>query len=173
MKKSLFTVIAAMVMSMACACALAYNPGERTMHLLGQTLNSTKHPVHLVVEKTMEDKTGIPFIRMDQGSPGLPMNKYGIEAEKKALDSGICSQYPAASGVKELKEAASRFVKAFIDIDINPEGCVPTTGSGAASFGSYSSAIAVLIVSFFINYRLSFYLTYKLYHRKTTFSSRY
>lgn len=56
MKKSFFTVIAAMVMSMACACAFAFNPGERTMHLLGQTLNSTKHPVHLVIEKTMDMK---------------------------------------------------------------------------------------------------------------------
>ena len=91
----------------------------------------------LLVAQYLERKTGIPMIRMDQGSPGLPNNKYGIEAEKKALDSGICSQYPAASGVKELKEAASRFVKAFIDIDINPEGCVPTTGSVAASFGSF------------------------------------
>lgn len=91
----------------------------------------------LLVAKYIEDQTGIPFIRMDQGSPGLPMNKIGIEAEKRALESGIGSQYPAADGVKELKEAASRFVKAFIDIDITPRSCIPTTGSVAASFGSF------------------------------------
>ena len=91
----------------------------------------------LLVAQYLEKKTGIPFIRMDQGSPGLPVNRYGIEAEKKALDSGIGSQYPAAAGVSELKAAASRFAKAFIDIDINPRGCVPTTGSVAASFGSF------------------------------------
>ena len=91
----------------------------------------------LLVAKYIEDHTGIPFIRMDQGSPGLPMNKIGIEAEKRALESGIGSQYPAADGVKELKEAASRFVKAFIDIDITPRSCIPTTGSVAASFGSF------------------------------------
>ena len=91
----------------------------------------------LLVAQYLENKTGIPFIRMDQGSPGLPINKYGVEAEKKALDSGIGSQYPAAAGVAELKKAASRFVKAFIDIDIDPRGCVPTTGSVAASFGSF------------------------------------
>ena len=56
MRKSLFTAISTLALSMACACALAYNPGERTMHLLGQTLNSTKHPVHLVLEKTMDMK---------------------------------------------------------------------------------------------------------------------
>jgi len=91
----------------------------------------------LLVAQYLENKTGIPFIRMDQGSPGLPINKYGVEAEKRALDSGMGSQYPAAAGIRELKDAASMFIKAFINIDINPEGCVPTTGSVAASFGSF------------------------------------
>lgn len=91
----------------------------------------------LLVAQYLEKKTGIPFIRMDQGSPGLPINKYGVEAEKKALDSGIGSQYPAAAGVPELKDAASRFIKAFIDVDVTPRSCVPTTGSVAASFGSF------------------------------------
>ena len=91
----------------------------------------------LLVAQWLEQKTGIPFIRMDQGSPGLPANKYGIEAEKRALDSGIGSQYPAAAGVTELKEAASQFVKAFINVDITPRACIPTTGSVAGSFGSF------------------------------------
>lgn len=91
----------------------------------------------LLVAQYLEQKTGIPFIRMDQGSPGLPINKYGVEAEKRALDSGIGSQYPAAAGVKELKEAASEFVKAFINIDISPRACLPTVGSVAGSFGSF------------------------------------
>ena len=91
----------------------------------------------LLAASYLEQKTGIPFVRMDQGSPGLPINRYGVEAEKRALDSGIGSQYPAAAGVPELKEAASAFVKAFIDVDIAPRGCVPTTGSVAASFGSF------------------------------------
>lgn len=91
----------------------------------------------LLVASRLEQLTGIPFIRMDQGSPGLPANKIGIEAEKAALDKGLGSQYPAAAGVSELKEAASRFVKAFIDIDISPRACLPTTGSVAASFGAF------------------------------------
>lgn len=91
----------------------------------------------LLVAQYLEQKTGTPFIRMDQGSPGLPANRYGIEAEKRALDSGIISQYPAAAGVKELKEAASQFVKAFIDVDISPRCCVPTVGSVAGSFGAF------------------------------------
>lgn len=91
----------------------------------------------LLVAQYLEQKTGIPFIRMDQGSPGLPVNRHGVEAEKRALDRGIGSQYPAAAGVKELKDAASEFVKAFINIGIKPEGCLPTVGSVAGSFGSF------------------------------------
>ena len=36
----------------------------------------------LLVAQYLEKETGIPFVRMDQGSPGLPANQYGIEAEK-------------------------------------------------------------------------------------------
>ena len=91
----------------------------------------------LLVASRLEELTGIPFIRMDQGSPGLPANRIGIEAEKAALDRGVGSQYPAAAGVAELKAAASRFVKAFVDIDISPAAGVPTTGSVASSFGAF------------------------------------
>ena len=91
----------------------------------------------LLVAQYLEKQTGIPFIRMDQGSPGLPVNSYGVEAEKAALDRGVGSQYPAAAGVPELKKEASRFVKAFMDIDVSPRSCVPTVGSVAGSFGSF------------------------------------
>ena len=91
----------------------------------------------LLVAQYLEQKTGIPFIRMDQGSPGLPVNKYGVEAEKEALDRGVGSQYPAAAGIKELKDAAHEFIKAFINVDVSARACVPTTGSVAGSFGSF------------------------------------
>ena len=91
----------------------------------------------LLVAQYLEQKTGMPFIRMDQGSPGLPCNTFGIDAEKKALDAGANNQYPAAAGVPELKDAASRFVKAFMDIDISARACIPTVGSVAGSFGAF------------------------------------
>ena len=91
----------------------------------------------LLVAQYLEKATGIPFIRMDQGSPGLPVNRYGVEAEKKALDRGVGSQYPAAAGVPELKNEASRFVKAFLDVEVSARSCVPTVGSVAGSFGSF------------------------------------
>ena len=91
----------------------------------------------LLVAQYLEKETGIPFIRMDQGSPGLPVNQAGVEAEKAALDRGVGSQYPAAAGVPELKNEASRFVKAFMNVDVSPRSCVPTVGSVAGSYGSF------------------------------------
>lgn len=91
----------------------------------------------VAVARDLETGSGIPFIRMDQGSPSLPINRYGVEAEKAALDAGLCGSYPPADGIPVLKEAASRFVKAFIDIDISPKGCIPTVGSIEASFACF------------------------------------
>ena len=91
----------------------------------------------LLVAQYLEKETGIPFIRMDQGSPGLPVNREGVKAEIEALESGIGSQYPAAAGIPELKNAASEFIKAFMDLEISPRSCVPTVGSVMGSFSSF------------------------------------
>lgn len=91
----------------------------------------------LLLASRLEQITGIPFIRMDQGVPGLKPCQIGIDAEKKALDSGIASMYPAAEGIPVLKNEAARFVKAFLDVDISPVSCIPVTGSVAGSFGSF------------------------------------
>ena len=58
----------------------------RTLHV-GDLSTATIGDMVLVAQY-LEQKTGIPFIRMDQGSPSLPMNHYGIEAEIAALESG-------------------------------------------------------------------------------------
>ena len=65
----------------------------------------------VLLASALEQRTGIPFIRMDQGVPGLSPNQVGIAAEKAALDTGIAAIYPAAEGVPELKRETSRFVK--------------------------------------------------------------
>lgn len=91
----------------------------------------------VLLSQYLENKTGIPFVRMDQGSPTLPINKYGVEAEIEALEKGIGNQYPPAAGIPELNSAASEFIKAFIDVDIPSSCIVPTTGSVEASFASF------------------------------------
>lgn len=70
------------------------------------------------------------------GVPGLPPSAIGVQAECEALQRGVASVYPIIDGIPEVKEQASRFVKAFIDTDINPQGCIPTVGSMQASFAA-------------------------------------
>lgn len=84
-----------------------------------------------------EKASGVEFIKMEMGVPGLPPSHIGVEAEIKALQNGIASLYPDINGLPELKKAASDFIKAYIDIDINPEGCVPVTGSMQGTYAAF------------------------------------
>ena len=84
-----------------------------------------------------EEKSGVEFIKMEMGIPGLPAAKVGVDAQVKALQDGIANLYPNIQGLPELKEEASRFVKAFIGIDIAPEGCIPVSGSMQGTFASF------------------------------------
>lgn len=84
-----------------------------------------------------EAESGVEFIKMEMGVPGLPASSVGVKAEIDALKNGIASLYPDINGLPQLKEEASRFIKAFINIDINPEGCVPVTGSMQGTFASF------------------------------------
>lgn len=84
-----------------------------------------------------EKESGVEFIKMEMGIPGLPAAKVGVDAQIKSLQEGIAHSYPDIQGYPELKRQASRFVKAFIDIDIKPEGCVPVCGSMQGTFASF------------------------------------
>lgn len=85
----------------------------------------------------IEKASGTHFIRMEMGVPGLPASEIGINAEIAALKSGIANSYPSIEGIPELKQEISRFVKLFLDIDVNENGCVPCTGSTSGSFISF------------------------------------
>lgn len=88
----------------------------------------------------LERETGIPVIHMELGSPGFAPNRIGVEAEKAALDAGIGSKYPPTDGLPVLKEASSRFVKAFLNIDWAPKYHIPTVGSMLGAFGALAAA---------------------------------
>ena len=84
-----------------------------------------------------EKQSGVEFIKMEMGIPGLPAAEVGVRAQIKALEDGIAHSYPDIQGYPELKAQASRFVKAFIGVDIAAEGCVPVSGSMQGTFASF------------------------------------
>ncbi len=91
----------------------------------------------VAVAEELEKMAGQKFVHFEMGSPGLPASRIGIDAQKAALDRGIPAVYPSVLGITPLKNNASRFVKAFLDIDVNPEGCLPTVGSMMGTFASF------------------------------------
>ena len=97
--------------------------------------SSIREIVQLV--NKIEEKTGVKFVRMEMGVPGLPAPAIGVEAEIAALKSGVASVYPDISGLQSLKEETSRFIKLFLNVDIDPEGCIPTVGSMMGAMVSF------------------------------------
>ena len=89
------------------------------------------------IARIMETQTGMEFLHLEMGVPGLPPEKAGVEAECRALQSGVASQYPNMFGIPELKQQASRFIRAFLDVGVAPQGCIPTVGSMQGSFTAF------------------------------------
>jgi aspartate/methionine/tyrosine aminotransferase len=85
----------------------------------------------------IETESGISYIRMEMGAPGLSASGIGTDAEIDALNRGVASIYPNIEGIKPLKDETSRFIKLFLDLDINPHGCIPTVGSMMGSMVSF------------------------------------
>ncbi len=81
----------------------------------------------------VEEKSGVKFLRMEMGVPGLDVSEIALEAEIKAFKAGFASKYAPIEGVKPLKNEISRFVKNFLDIEISPDYCFATVGSAQGS----------------------------------------
>ncbi|TLX75994.1 pyridoxal phosphate-dependent aminotransferase [Labilibacter sediminis] len=94
----------------------------------------------VTIVNEIEELSNTRFIRMEMGVPSLPPSKVGVKAEIEALQKGVASKYPMLDGIKPFKKEASRFVKAFMDIDIAPECCIPTVG---AMQGGYAAFMAL------------------------------
>lgn len=85
----------------------------------------------------IEQSTGSRFIRMEMGIPGLPPAKIGVEGQIEALKKGVAAIYPDIHGIPLLKNEISRFVKLFMNIEVKPDGCIPTVGSMQGGFASF------------------------------------
>ena len=89
------------------------------------------------IARIMETQTGIEFLHLEMGVPGLPPEKAGVEAECRALQSGVASQYPNMFGIPELKQHSSLFLPPVLLGGGAPHGCIPTVGSMQGSFTAF------------------------------------
>ena len=91
------------------------------------------------LSRQLEEQTGEPVIHLEMGVPGLQPSQIALQAEQEALANGCATIYPPNGGIPRLKEAASKFVKAFINVDVAPEACIPTTGSMQGTFATFTA----------------------------------
>lgn len=105
-------------------------------------LNTGKASIREVVAlvNLVEKETGLKYVRMEMGVPGLPPSEIGTNAEIEALKKGVAAIYPMIDGIAPFKEEAARFVKNFLDIDISPKVCVPTVGSMQGTYAAFMAA---------------------------------
>ena len=88
----------------------------------------------------IEEVSAEEFIHMEMGVPGLPASAIGVAAEKAALDIGLANSYPNIEGVQSVKNEIARFAKLFINLDVSPLNCVPTSGGMQGSFAALLAA---------------------------------
>lgn len=105
-----------------------------TLHITNLGTASIRELVALV--NKLEEVTQSRFVRMEMGVPGLPSPQVAIEAERKALENGVTAVYPNLDGIPELKTEIARFVKLFMNIEVQPKSCMPTVGSMQGAFAS-------------------------------------
>jgi len=101
-----------------------------------QVGNATIREIKRLVDN-IETASGKKFIRMEMGVPGLPPAQVGTDAEIEALQRGVAAIYPDIDGIPPLKKEVSLFVKNFLDIDVDPAGCIPTVGSMQGGFAAF------------------------------------
>ena len=91
------------------------------------------------LSRKIEAETGEQVIHLEMGVPGLQPSEIALKAEQEALQNGCATQYPPNGGIPRVKKAASEFVRAFIGVDIDPECCIPTTGSMQGTFATFTT----------------------------------
>ncbi len=95
------------------------------------------------IARYMERESNTEFLHLEMGIPGLHAEDVGVRAEIAALEQGVASLYPPIPGIPALKNEAARFIKAFLDVEVDSAGCVPTVGSMQGTFTAFLVAAAL------------------------------
>ncbi len=103
---------------------------------LGDLGQSTIREIVKLVNQ-IEQESGQKYLRMEMGVPGLPAPEVGTKAQIQAIQKGVISKYPMIEGVAPLKTEIKRFVKSFMNIEVEEAGCLPTVGSMQGAFATF------------------------------------
>lgn len=114
---------------------------DRSFNKFGQSdINSLSIREVGKLVSEIEQESGVEFIHMEMGVPGLPASEIGVKAEKEALNMGLASIYPSIEGIPFAKSEIARFAKLFMNIDAPVNCCIPTVGGMQGSFAALLGA---------------------------------
>ncbi len=85
----------------------------------------------------IEEQTNKKFIRMEMGIPGYAPNNIALNAEIEALKRGVAATYSNIEGFSDLKQEMSKFVKNFLNVDVNSSCCLPVCGSMQGTYACF------------------------------------
>ncbi|SVC77786.1 uncharacterized protein METZ01_LOCUS330640, partial [marine metagenome] len=84
----------------------------------------------------LSNRFDVEFLRFEFGVPGLTPHQIGPEEEIQFLQdkSHAIGTYPPFDGVPSLKKATAKFVKNFLNVDVDAKCCIPTVGAMHGGF---------------------------------------
>ena len=84
----------------------------------------------------LSNRFDVEFLRFEFGVPGLTPHQIGPEEEIQFLQnkSQVIGTYPPFDGVPSLKKATAKFVKNFLNVDVDAKCCIPTVGAMHSGF---------------------------------------
>lgn len=87
------------------------------------------------VVSEVERRLGCKYLRMEFGVPGFEPNAQGIDAEIAALQMPrVASVYAPLLGLPRLKAEGARFLKSFLNLEIDSDCIIPTVGAMQGTF---------------------------------------
>ncbi len=116
---------------------------DRIIHEQGADMERINIREMAKIVKAAEGELGVDFIRMEIGIPGLPLNDLAPRAEAEIFAEGKGNEYPPFEGTDRLREAASRFLKMFLNLEIPSPYCVATNGAMQGGFVAQAVAGAL------------------------------
>ena len=96
--------------------------------LISERINSLPPYLFATIDRARQDaiKKGVDVINLSIGDPDMPTPSHIVEAMKKSLGNPARHRYPSYEGMLSFRDAAAKWYKKTMNIDLDPENEVLT-----------------------------------------------
>jgi len=91
-------------------------------------INSLPPYLFATIDRARQDaiKKGVDVINLSIGDPDMPTPSHIVEAMRKSLGNPARHRYPSYEGMLSFRDAAAKWYKKTMNIDLDPENEVLT-----------------------------------------------